>query len=1071
MSENLIVTLGLKDAGVNKQISAINKELRYLDKEFKTTNKSSKSFETSTEGLKNKLTYLEKKYEANNLKLQAYKQKMEETKSAIASKEQELEKLTSAEEVNEKAVERTSNQLQRMKETLRDTERNISLTEAEMKNLSSETENVNNALKANELEQYSKKLKDLSENLNSLGEKLTTTGDKISSVGGSLMKISSPLLAISGYSTKVAMDFEESMSNVKALSGATGEDLAKLESAAKKMGEQTSKSGKECADALGFMSLAGWNTQQMLAGLEPILRMSEASGAELALTSDLVTDSMSALGVQVEDLTRYLDIVAKSQSSANTTATQMLEAYISCGGTLKNLNVPLEESATWISILANRGKKASEAGNALNSVLVNLTGGSSSAKGAMNELGVSAWDLNGNFIGIEATLTLLSKALAECTQEQKTNFESAIGGKTQLDTLQALLSGLNEEYVDLKATITDSDGALNKLAQTMQDNAKGNITKLKSQIEGLGIQLGNYLIPHINELLNHVSNLVAWFGSLDQSTQQTILRFGLLTFAGGGLLKGIGSLTSSVGNLIKTGSSIASWASKFSTGMGTATTSTSALKTVASAVSGKAGLGALATGFSTAITSALPFIAVAGAVGTAGYGIYKSMTKEVVPSIDLFGDVIESNTVTVEGYGEVVQTTTTKISEATKEALGAYIELDTGAKFALDDLYINSSAISNETATSLISTYENMGKTITDRIEASKTADLEILNKFMQDSTALSEEEKTAMIQNTTESYTEQQNIINAKTAEIKAILEVASEEKRALKEDEKNKIVSLQKEMKEKAIKTLSENELEAKAILERMKANDERITAEQASQHIKTLNESRDNAIAIANNEYDERIKTIIKMRDEAGTISKEQANKLIAEATRQKDGTIQQAEETRTQAISKMKEMNSELERTVNLTTGEIKTKWDSLKDWWDSWTPKVKTFFYAIKKKLTGEDDDSDSEGYSLSRRIPIPSVAESPVLARTTFAMPSSYDTMQLSDGYYNADTPSSKSIVGVNKQAKSNTNKLLNEVITLLKNNQNAPNNLTLNVNSVKQNPVEIFREAKKFQRDLALGF
>lgn len=250
-----------------------------------------------------------------------------------------------------------------MKETLRDTERNISLTEAEMRNLSNETESVNAALKKNELEQYTKKLKDLSENLNSLGNKLQTAGGKISSLGGNLMKLSSPLLAFSGYSAKVAMDFEESMSNVKVLSGATGKDLDKLTDAALRMGSETSKSSKECADALGFMSLAGWDTQQMLTGLEPILRMSEAAGADLALTSDLVTDSMSSLGVEVNDLNRYLDIVAKSQSSANTSATQMLEAYISCGGTLKNLNVPLEESATWISILANRGKKASEAGN------------------------------------------------------------------------------------------------------------------------------------------------------------------------------------------------------------------------------------------------------------------------------------------------------------------------------------------------------------------------------------------------------------------------------------------------------------------------------------------------------------------------------------------------------------------------------------------------------------------------------------------------------------------------------------------------------------------------------------
>lgn len=1070
MSESLIVTLGLKDAGVNKQITAINKELRFLDKEFKTANKSSKDFETSSEGLKNKLTYLEKKYEANSEKLKTYKQKVEDTKTAIAKKEEELQKLTSAEEVNEKAVEKTSNQLNRMKDTLRDTERNLSLTEAEMRNLSNETESVNAALKKNELEQYTKKLKDLSENLNSLGDKLQTAGGKISSLGGNLMKLSSPLLAFSGYSAKVAMDFEESMSNVAALSGATSDDLEKLSDAAKEMGASTSKSAKESADALGYMSLAGWNTQQMLTGLEPILRMSEAAGADLALTSDLVTDSMSSLGVEVNDLNRYLDIVAKSQSSANTSATQMLEAYISCGGTFKNLNVPLEESATWISVLANRGKKASEAGNSLNSVLVNLTGGSSTAKGAMDELGVSAWDLDGNFIGIEATLRLLNDALATCTQEQKTNFESAIGGKTQLDTLQALLSGLNKEYVDLKATITDSDGALNKLAQTMQDNVKGNVTKLKSQLEGLGIQIGNYLLPHINNLLEHLSNLITWFGNLDESTQKSIVQFGLMTFAGGGLLKGIGSLTTGIGGLIKSGSSVVEWASKFSVGMNGAKIATEAVAGASSLAGGAAGLGTLVSGLGSAVVAATPFIAGATAIGVAGYGIYKTMTKEVVPSIDLFGDIVESNKVQVEGYGEQVVTTTTEISDSTKKAVGAYIELDEGATFALNDLYINSTSLTEHTASSLISTYESMNESITSELENHKNEDLNILNNFFENSKAMSEEEKNSIVKNTNESYAEQKKIIEDKTSQITKILEKAKDENRQITEDEKNIINKIQNEMKDNAIKTLSANELEAKAILERMSANDSRITAEQCAQHIKTLNESRDAAIASANEEYDQRIKTIIKMRDEAGAISTEHANKLIQEATRQKDETIRNAEETRSQAIAKMKDMNTELERTVNTTTGEIKTAWDGLKDWWDSWTPKVKNFFYKIKEKLTGGSDDGESDN-SRSRLISIPTVAESPILTKASLEMPSTYETMQLSGGYYTSDTPMARSIIGTNKESNSKTDALLKEVISLLKNNQSNPNNLTLNVNSVKQSPLEIFREAKKFQRDLALGF
>lgn len=1092
MSESLIVTLGLKDAGVNKQITAINKELRFLDKEFKIVNKSSKDFETSTEGLKNKLTYLEKKYETNSEKLKVYEQKVKDTKTAIVKKEEELQKLTSAENVNKKAVEKASKQLDRMKNALRDTERNIALTEAEMKNLSNETKSVNEALKKSQLENYTKKLKDMSNNLNSLGDRVKDFGGKISSLGGGLIKLSSPLMAFAGYSVKVSMDFEESMSNVQALSGATGEDLEKLTNKARDMGEKTSKSAKESADALGYMALAGWDTSQMLTGLEPILRLSEAAQSDLATTSDLVTDSMSSLGVEVGSLSRYLDIVAKSQSSANTTALDMLEAYIVAGGTFKNLNVSLEESATWISVLANRGKKGSEAGNALNSVLVNLTGGSSSAKGAMDELGVSAWDTDGKFIGIEETLKKLNQALATCTQEQKTNFESAIGGKTQLDTLQAMLSGLEEEYTTLKGTITDSDGALNNLAQTMQDNAKGNIVKLKSQIEGLGIQVGNYLLPHINDLIGHISDLVTWFGSLDESTQKNIIQYGLMTFAGGTLLKSVGSVTSGIGGLIKTGGSLISWATKFVTVSETASVATTGIASASALAGGSAGLGALVTGLGGVLVSAAPFVLGIGAIAGAGYGLYKTLITEVVPSVDMFGDIMGTTKVEVEKNCWQIKETQTAFAESTKEVLGAYLELDEEVKFTLDDLYINSTKVTQDTANSIIETYNQMGSSITTRLQEDKSADLEVLQNFLKDSTAISEEEKKTLVDNTTKSYDEQKQVIDDKTKQIKEILENASKENRELKEDERDKIKTLQDEMKDTAIQTLTETELETKTLLERMKANDERITAEQSSQHIKTLNEARDKAVETTNSEYDERIKTIIKLRDESKVISEEQADKLIQEATRQRDEIIQKAEETRSKAIETMKNMNSELENQVDLSTGRIRTKWDELKSWWDNWTPKVKNFFYKIVKGEKYNEDSGGSSGIqennslatskiAVSRiaqsnllarsTLDIPTFASTNLLARTTFDMPATFHTMQLSGGYYSSDTKQAKSIVGVNKGAENKTDNLLKEVVGLLKNNKNTSNNLTMNVNAVKQSPTEIFSEAKKFQRDLILGF
>lgn len=296
--------------------------------------------------------------------------------------------------------------------------------------------------------------------------------------------------AIGGFAISSGASFEQSMSKVQSLSGATGDDLKALEDAAREMGASTSKSASEAADALSYMALAGWDNTQMLTGLEPILRASEAGEMDLATCSDLVTDSMSAMGIQTEELAGYLDVVTNTQNSANTSMQQMLEAYVGCGGTLKNLEVPLEESASLIGVLANRGIKGSEAGTSLNSVLVNLMGVGGQAAEALDTLKVSMYDdETGARKSVTEVLTELNGKLAECTDEQKDLFTAQIGGKTQMDTLQALLAGMNEEYTDLNETISNSDGVLMSTAKTMQDNFNGAVTEAKSALEGLGISI------------------------------------------------------------------------------------------------------------------------------------------------------------------------------------------------------------------------------------------------------------------------------------------------------------------------------------------------------------------------------------------------------------------------------------------------------------------------------------------------------------------------------------------------------------------------------------------------------
>ncbi|MFJ7914794.1 MULTISPECIES: phage tail tape measure protein [unclassified Lysinibacillus] len=312
----------------------------------------------------------------------------------------------------------------------------------------------------------------------------------------------------------IGAEFEASMSKVAAVSGATGSDLSLLELKAREMGANTNKSASEAADALGYMALAGWDTQQMLGGIEPILKLSTAGNMDLARTSDLVTDSMAAMGIKVQDLPGYLDMVAQASRRSNTEIESLMDAFLVSGGQFASLNVPLAESTSLLGILANRGYKGAEAGTAMNAILTNLTTKGGESGKAMKQLGISMWDAQGNFVGLEAGLMKVKDKLAGLTQEQRNQAISMIAGKEHLKTFQALLSGLGAEYGSLKDDISNSSGVLENLYKIMTDNLKGDWDTLKSGLSEAAIAIFQQLVPALRAGLKGLSGLASYIPSI-----------------------------------------------------------------------------------------------------------------------------------------------------------------------------------------------------------------------------------------------------------------------------------------------------------------------------------------------------------------------------------------------------------------------------------------------------------------------------------------------------------------------------------------------------------------------------
>src|SRR5690625_2023596 len=373
-----------------------------------------------------------------------------------------------------------------------------------------------------DISSYSREMGKASKELGSFTERNAETFSAFKKVGSAVTGAGLALSTGLGFAVKTAADFESGMSQVSAVSGAVGDDLQALENRARELGASTSFSAKEASEGLQYLALAGWDTTQMIDGLEPVLHLAEAGALDLGRSADLVTDSMAGLGLGVQDLDEYLDKVAQTSRNSNTDIDALMEAFVIAGGTFDRLNIPLSESNAFLGVLANRGFKASEAGTAINAIMTRLTQSSGPAADALEEIGVNAFDSEGNFRGMETVMRDVEKAMGTMTDAEKAHYQQQIAGLNHGKTFSAMLSGLGDEYDDLKESVVDSDGALLEMRDTMKDNLQGALENLSSAFEEILITLGTTLLPIVEKATEWLQKLADWFNNLSDETKETI---------------------------------------------------------------------------------------------------------------------------------------------------------------------------------------------------------------------------------------------------------------------------------------------------------------------------------------------------------------------------------------------------------------------------------------------------------------------------------------------------------------------------------------------------------------------
>lgn len=393
------------------------------------------------------------------------------------------------------------------------------------------------------------------------GEKLKTVGDNISSAGQKLLPVTVGVTALGTASVTTAANFESSMSQVQATMGITKDAMSTvngqsvntmdtLSKLAKKMGAETAFSASECAEALNYLALAGYDTQQMCDTLPTVLNLAAAGDIALADASDMVTDAMSALGMGVDEAETMVDQMAKTASTTNTSVAQLGEGILTIGATAKSIKGGTAELNTALGILANNGIKGAEGGTHLRNIILSLQNPTDKAVAQMEAFGLSVYDSEGNMRSMNDILGDLNKSMDGMTSAEKSNIISTIFNKTDLSSVNALLANTGETWDSLQKSITDSGGAAQQMADTQLDNLQGQITILKSALEGLAISFGELLMPTIKQIVGWVQKFVDWLNGMNDGTKKVIMTVALLAAALGPVLIVIGKVISAVGTIM-----------------------------------------------------------------------------------------------------------------------------------------------------------------------------------------------------------------------------------------------------------------------------------------------------------------------------------------------------------------------------------------------------------------------------------------------------------------------------------------------------------------------------------------
>lgn len=467
-------------------------------------------------------------------------------KEALLNKEfnetrERLEQLKGAlKQMDAKGVKKTSAEYQALQREIIETENKLKRAEAELKKFGSVG----------------------AQRIVAAGNKMSAFGKKVSAAGQQLRGLSMTMGLLTGMAVSVGAEFDQSMSKVQAVSGATGEEFDALRKKAREMGASTKFSANESAEALNYMAMAGWKTDDMLEGLEGVLQLAAASGEDLAATADIVTDGLTAMGYEAGDAGRMANVMAAASSNANTNVSMMGETFKYAASVAGSMNYSMEDLALATGLMANAGIKGSQAGTSLRSMMSRMAAPTDAVAGAMERLGIEITNADGTTKPFREVLTSLRTSMAGLSDTEKTQIASTIAGKNAMSGFLAVVNASDKDFNKLANAIDNSEGAASAMADTMMDNFGGQMTLLKSNLQELSIGISDTLTPAISKLVAIAQKTVSWFNGMSEGGKRAAVAAAGLATAAAPVAIVIGKVAGAVGGLMQKAPQLINFGSK-----------------------------------------------------------------------------------------------------------------------------------------------------------------------------------------------------------------------------------------------------------------------------------------------------------------------------------------------------------------------------------------------------------------------------------------------------------------------------------------------------------------------------